>query len=146
MPQLVVEVLAYRHIFHLRSDYTFAGIVHLCDAVTLLGAAWFMLHREAYLVQASVVAACFAIFARYVILHFSVVTHFHPHFSIARQTFVDIHAYRRVGKWPGCVIYGDILVGIFHALAIFNLYGGVLAYLAHSHFHAGQSALHIYFL
>jgi len=130
---LVVQILAYRHIFHFRRDDSFLGIMHLGDAAPLLGATGLVELREADGVQFLVVSALTAVPACYVVKQLGVVALRHPGLAHTGQSFVDVGLDVRVGVGTGGVVDGDILVGILHTLPVLDLDGGILMDAAHSH-------------
>ncbi len=134
---LVVKVLADSHILHFGSDDAFAGIVHLCDAMSFLGTTRLVADGETYGVQAPVVTAHTAVLAGDVIKFLCVVTVEHPIYALAGKALVDVGLDVRIGVGTRRVVDSDIFVGIFHTLAVLYLYCGVLMDLAHAHADVG---------
>ena len=143
---LIVEILAYRHILHLRSDYTLSGIMHLSDAVSLLSPTRLVGHREADGVKFGIIPASAAVFTCDVGLHFGVITLFDPGLAVAWQPLVDIHRIVRIGVKAAGVVYCDILIRILHTFAIFDFNGRVLVDYSHSHLYREKLTLDIDFI
>ena len=145
--RLVIHILSYGRILHLRSYHTLARVVHLRHIAARRGAARLVAYRKAYLVQTAVRQTLPAVLARDAVQYFCIPTLLYPALAVARQTFVQVYADVRVRIGPGSIIYIYILIRILHTLSLLYFYGRVLAHLSHSHFYFRvQFALHVHFL
>ena len=119
--------------------------MHLGDTRSILGFSGFVENRETDSVERSVVATSPAILACNVVEFNSVITFFHPGFSEARQPFVYIDVYIRVGVGPACVIHCDRWIWAFYTFAIFDGDCWILMDFSHCHLYRVEFPGHIFF-
>ena len=140
---LVVKILTDGHIFHFRSNYAFAGIVHLGDAFPFFRSAGKMSYRKTYCVKILICKTLTPVFAGEFRQNLCVVAVFYPFCAGAWQTFVYVIMICRISVRPRCVVDDDILIGIFLAHPIHYFDGWILLYLAHGYLDGMQFARYV---
>ena len=102
-----------------------------------------MFHRETQGIERLVSTAHASIVACYVRKNLRVFAHLHPLLTHSGKSLVYVYFHFGVGIRTGSVVNCDILIGILHTFAIFDLYCGILVYLPHTYAHAGHLTLYI---